>query len=134
MFYVKTKLTDEATITAELTDENVFNICPKCGKEVAVDIASLFRDGEGDLYSTAVCCSTCSKAINNGKSHPTTKPPITYDGLVWMTDVLGKSGYGELLSDLFDEFEIDTMGDLAPENYTAFGNALQAMATGKTEV
>ena len=62
MFYVKTKISDEATINTEITGENVFTICPLCGKEHAVgDISELFGKGDFDLYSTAVYCRECAE-------------------------------------------------------------------------
>ena len=65
MFYVKTQLTEETTLTTEITDENVFTRCPGCGDEVSVDLAELFSDGESDLYGTAVYCEECSRKIRN---------------------------------------------------------------------
>lgn len=59
MFYVKTKINEETTITTELTDENVFTICPECGKEFAIDLYDVFADG-GDLFGTAIYCAECS--------------------------------------------------------------------------
>ena len=59
MFYVKTKINDETTITTELTDENVFTQCPECGKEFAIDLYDIFKSG-GDLFGTAVYCAECS--------------------------------------------------------------------------
>jgi len=61
MFYVKNSF-GYADVITEIHDDNVFTRCPLCGKEVAVDIAELFRSGEGDLYGTAVYCGECSKA------------------------------------------------------------------------
>lgn len=59
MYYVKTKINDETTITTELTDENVFTKCPECGKEFAIDLYDVFSN-DGDLYSTAIYCADCS--------------------------------------------------------------------------
>lgn len=59
MFYVKTKINEETTITTELTDENVFTICPECGKEFEIDLHDVFSN-DGDLYSTAIYCAECS--------------------------------------------------------------------------
>ncbi len=59
MFYLKTKMNDETTITTELTDENVFIICPECGKEFAIDLYDVFSN-DGDLYSTSIYCAECS--------------------------------------------------------------------------
>lgn len=63
MFYVKTKINDETTITTELTDENVFTHCPKCGTEFPVDLVEILGDGNSDLFGTAVYCAECSTKI-----------------------------------------------------------------------
>ncbi len=69
MFYVKAKINEETAIITELTDENVFTICPECGTEFAIDLADVFFGGDVDLYSTAIYCAECSakriKAKNN---------------------------------------------------------------------
>jgi transposase-like protein len=62
MFYVREKISDTAEITVEIHDDNVFCTCPGCGSDVRVDLAELFNDGEGDLYSTSVYCPACSKS------------------------------------------------------------------------
>ena len=66
MFYVKAQLSDEAEIAVEIHDDNVFCVCPGCGREVAVDLAEVLGDGEGDLYGTAVYCRRCSRARLEG--------------------------------------------------------------------
>lgn len=66
MFYVKEKLNDTMDVSIEITDENVFCHCPLCGLEVSVDIAEIFKDGESDLFSTAVFCDECGKAVRAG--------------------------------------------------------------------
>ena len=63
MFYVKTQLNEETALTTEITDENVFNRCPRCGSEIAVDLADILSDGEGDLYGTAVLCEDCARKL-----------------------------------------------------------------------
>lgn len=59
MFYIKAKLSDGVTIKTEIT-ENVFTVCPECGREHAVDLVEVLRGGDADLYSTQVLCSECS--------------------------------------------------------------------------
>lgn len=59
MFYIKHE-SDGVTVKAEITGENVFTICPECGREHAVDLSELFKGGGADLYSTAVYCPECS--------------------------------------------------------------------------
>lgn len=61
MFYVKTKINEECTIRTDITDENVFTVCPGCGKEHGVDIVDLATEcGEFDLCGTSVYCHECS--------------------------------------------------------------------------
>lgn len=62
MFYVKTQISDGATINLEITDENVFTVCPDCGKEHSVDLAEISMLEDFDLYGTAVYCADCSEA------------------------------------------------------------------------
>ena len=63
MFYVKAEIVEGVTIQAEVTHENVYNRCPKCGAETPVDLADIATDGELDLYGTAVYCKECSEKV-----------------------------------------------------------------------
>ena len=63
MFFVKEKINDSMEISIEINDENVFCTCPKCGKEVRVDLVEVLE--EGDLVSTQVCCNTCSETMRD---------------------------------------------------------------------
>lgn len=63
MFYVKEKINDVMEVSIEINDENVFCTCPKCGKEVRVDLVEVLE--EGDLVSTQVCCNTCSETMRD---------------------------------------------------------------------
>lgn len=68
MFYVKEKIGDAMEVTIEINDENTFCTCPDCGCEVAVDLALVFADGQGDLYGTAVLCDACARRrLGHGK-------------------------------------------------------------------
>lgn len=60
MFYLKLEI-DGTIIKEEITSENVFTVCPKCGKELQVDLAEIFPDGEIDLEGTAIICKDCTK-------------------------------------------------------------------------
>jgi hypothetical protein len=60
MFYVKEKI-NGTTTRIDLTDENIFTICPECKKEHQINIVDVLRDGDSDLYSTSVLCVECSK-------------------------------------------------------------------------
>lgn len=60
MFYIKREI-DGTIIKEEITAENVFTVCPRCGKEMQVDLAEIFPDGEIDLEGTAIICKDCTK-------------------------------------------------------------------------
>jgi hypothetical protein len=64
MFYVKTQLNEETTLTTEITDENVFTRCPRCGSEIGIDLADILSDGDGDLLGTAVLCNVCARKLH----------------------------------------------------------------------
>jgi 3-dehydroquinate synthase class II len=66
MFYVRERISKTAELSVELHDDNVFCACPGCGREVCVNLAELFCDGEGDLYGTSVYCAKCSRARLEG--------------------------------------------------------------------
>ena len=40
--------------------DNVYTICPECGREHAVDLQEILEGGSADLYGTAVYCEECS--------------------------------------------------------------------------
>lgn len=78
MFYVKIKIED-TTAGVILHAKNVFCTCPKCGREVPVDIADAFRGGKGDLYGASVLCDECSAALEAEKPHIKTPIQATFD-------------------------------------------------------
>lgn len=47
----------------EIECDNVYNLCPKCGKECVVDLADVVTDGGLDLYGTASYCPECSAVV-----------------------------------------------------------------------
>ncbi|WP_298592721.1 hypothetical protein [uncultured Mitsuokella sp.] len=65
MFYVKETLNDALEIKTEITDENVFCRCPRCGTEVKVDLNEFFGDEEFDLFATALYCDDCGRKVRS---------------------------------------------------------------------
>ena len=127
MFYIKTKQYCGKTITTEITDENVFTRCPGCGSEMPVDLAEIFADGDGDLFSTRIFCAACTKASE--ESRLTSKDSkIATDGITVLANVLRKAGFYRELLALFDQFEIEDMQDLKPNQLRPFSDALTSLA------
>lgn len=55
MFYMKHK-----GKKLEICEDNVFTICPQCGKECSVDLQDILSLEHADLYNTDVYCERCS--------------------------------------------------------------------------
>lgn len=90
MFYIKTKLPSGKTVKTEITDENVYTRCPECGREIPVDLAKVFSDGEGDLFSTSIICSACTKKRVEQRER-TESIPVTINDLTLFSDMLRHS-------------------------------------------
>lgn len=58
--YVKAELADGVETKIEITGENVFDICPKCGKEHSIFLDDL-RGLEIPIVDSRYCCEECSK-------------------------------------------------------------------------
>ena len=127
MFYIKTKQHSGKMVSTEITDENVFTRCPECGREMPVDLAEIFADGEGDLISTQVLCAACAKrSVMSRLSSEDSK--LATDGITVLANVLRKAGYWKELSALFDQFEIEDMCELEPNQMRPFSDALTSLA------
>ncbi len=130
MFYIKTELPDGKTVKTDVTDENAFTRCPECGKEISVDLAELFSDGESDLYSSAVICEDCTAKRMKKYKH-LKGINITADGLALLSEVLIEAGYGEEIQVILAGFEVDDLKYLPEEQYFEFATALSDLATGE---
>lgn len=130
MFYIKSKQQSGKTVTIEITDENVFTRCPECGRELPVDLAEVFGDGEGDLFSTSIICSACTKKRQQ-KVGFSDGVVVTLDGISLLVDAMNKAGYGEPLYNLFIRFEVNDLKDLTREQYEPFAEALLDLVVGE---
>lgn len=61
MFFVKTKLNDDTAFTVKLTEENLFTVCPDCGKAVPVNLSWVLDDGDTNLFATSAFCPECNR-------------------------------------------------------------------------
>lgn len=87
MYYVKAEIAEGVTIRAEITDENVFNQCPKCGAEVAVDLAEVVTENGLDLYGTAMYCDECGGAARNAADEHHCKAGTAQRGTEYFDDL-----------------------------------------------
>lgn len=49
-----------------IEDDNIFTQCPRCGKEIQIDLADAVIDGALDLYGTSWYCERCSTKVREG--------------------------------------------------------------------
>ena len=56
MFYAKASVGGEL-VSVALTDRNVFTFCPKCRKEVYVNILKVSQSKNDGLYKTEIFCN-----------------------------------------------------------------------------
>ena len=64
MFYLK-----HSGEKLPIEGDNVYTICPECGREHAIDLQEILEGGSADLYGTAVYCEECSarrEAVRQG--------------------------------------------------------------------
>lgn len=124
MFYIKTRKPNGKVVRTEITDENTFTRCLECGRELPVDLAEILLDAEGDLFSTGIVCAGCTVKKTKPHMEAKGKVPLTYDGIVWLINILAHSGYIKDLLGLYDLFDINESVDLNPCEYAKFGKAL----------
>lgn len=61
MFYTKLTLSENSKVITRLSDKNVYSICPKCGKEIRVNLSDVLKEEDTDLHTTCVYCKSCAK-------------------------------------------------------------------------
>lgn len=117
MIYTKTKLKDGAVVCSPVTAKSTYTRCAGCGKEIQIDLRELILAKAQAPYDTEVNCAECSaKMIHRGD--------IDIDAVVRLSDVLKDIGYGMELHGLCEDFEVEDVRALAPEEYELFVDEL----------
>lgn len=117
MIYTKTKLKDGAVVCGLVTAKSTYTRCAMCDKEIQIDLRELILAGAQDLFDIEVNCAECSaKMMHRGD--------IDIDAVVRLSDVLKDIGYGMELHGLCEDFEVDDVRALAPEEYELFVDEL----------
>ena len=62
MFYVKVRLNEDTVLETDITQSNVCCRCPRCGREVNVDLTAFVGDEDFNPFDSAVLCEDCSEA------------------------------------------------------------------------
>ena len=61
VFYTKLTLSENSKVITRLSDKNVYSNCPKCGKEVRVNLSDVLKEEDTDLHTTGIYCKSCAK-------------------------------------------------------------------------
>ena len=133
MFYIKTRKPNGHVVRTGITDENVFTLCPECGRETSVSLPEILSDGVDALFPADIICAGCALAKTKGHLEARIKVPLTHDGIAWLVDVMESSGFSQGLVRLYDRFGIGAPADLDPCDYAEFGKALAQMVDGGDE-
>lgn len=67
MFYVKETINDAVEVKVEIDCDNVYCRCPRCCREVQVDLGEFFCDEDFDIYTTSLFCEDCSRKVRCDK-------------------------------------------------------------------
>ena len=117
MIYTKMKLKDGNLLCASVTAKSTYTRCAICGKEIQIDLRELILAGAQDPYDTEVNCAECSAKMMH-------RCDINIDAVIRLSDVLKDIGYGMELHGLCEDFEVDDVRALAPEEYKLFVDEL----------
>ena len=138
MFYLK-----HSGEKLPIEGDNVFTICPECGREHAVDLQEILEGGSADLYGTTVYCEECSarrEAVRQGPD--STLQQIAADFAVpeWLAAELARSaldhcltvdgvywGVRLALSLASDKGELASVQDIADRCGCTVGEALRML-------
>lgn len=60
MIYVKAPLNENASIDIGIRQDNTYTRCPKCGKEIPINLADFTDEEDFDPTNFDMMCETCS--------------------------------------------------------------------------
>lgn len=126
MFYLKTKLANGKVIKTEITDENVFTRCPDCGRECR---SILWRFS---LTAKVTSFPQASSALPAPRNAPKSVDTMAASKLRSTVSLCFRTcsvrrAISAQVQDLFDEYEIEAVQELAPEQFEPFADALKAL-------
>lgn len=92
MFYIKESLPEGGEVKAFINSENVFTVCPRCGKEHAVDLTEVFDNGKAGFYGTQIYCPECAEGL---------QAVLHHDKAVWLE---GEAEYEPIMRELMSNY------------------------------
>lgn len=66
MLYAKGKTDSDETVIVPIDVDNILNYCPRCGKEVRVDLAEFWNDDTFDFQESELLCEVCGEEYLKG--------------------------------------------------------------------
>ena len=70
MFYIRVPLSDAVSLCVKIRTGCVFTRCACCGREMTVDLADVFANGEKELDNTDVLCRECAALLTERLGKP----------------------------------------------------------------
>lgn len=61
MLYVRGKLSTGEILNTPIDVDNIFNYCPRCGKEVKVNLSEFWNDDTFDFQESELLCEICAE-------------------------------------------------------------------------
>jgi hypothetical protein len=113
MIYTKTKLKDGTAVCSPVTAANTYTHCAKCGKEVKINLQELILAGVADPYDTEVNCSDCTEEMMHWSD-------LDMNEVACLVKALKGMGYGAVLQELLDDFDVENVSELFQEECEFF--------------
>lgn len=120
MIYTKTKLKNGNVVRNTVTEDNTFTRCTKCGAEIQVSLKDPVLSQIDDPFNPEMLCAGCTiKMMHRGT--------VDMDAIIKLSEALKRIGYRMELHSVCEDFEIEDVRELAPEEYGIFADALLDM-------
>lgn len=112
MLYIK-EVKNGGIVRTDITQNNVYAKCSKCGHEFRVDLASLFRANSENPYTAEITCPKCTAEFF-------AKFAVTKEELQKLVSVFGKLGYKGKVIKLLSDYGIKSAAELENAECTIF--------------
>lgn len=121
MLYTKAKLNNGTIVKTDIRANNTFTKCSECGKEINVCLNKFIRSDSFDFNHSEIVCPDCTKKKLEQKIQP--------KKLLSLILSLADLGFGKEIISVYDNFGIDDINEIKPEDYNNFVYAVLATIT-----
>ncbi|MGE4354163.1 MAG: hypothetical protein AB7D36_08780 [Oscillospiraceae bacterium] len=117
MIYTKTKLKNGKIARNNVTERNTFTRCTKCEKEIQVSLKDPVLTQIDNPFNPEMLCAECTIKMMH-------KRIVDMDAIIRLSEALQRIGYRMEFHGVCEDFEIEDVRELAPEEYEIFADAL----------